>query len=103
MWHTFPCCLYVTCPSKCSIHLEGGEYCGVIYDEGGCSGWSKSSLGSSKYWPTTAVFSGFFLTIKSPIYFRDFKVLQSILGTLMIAGMDKSEEVTGCSLYFSLS
>ena len=35
----------------------------------------------------------------TPIYFRGFKILQSILGALMIAGMNKSEEVilTGCS------
>ena len=39
----------------------------------------------------------------TPIYFRGFKILQSILGTLMIAEMDKSEDVTltgclGCNL-----
>ncbi len=38
------------------VHLEGGGWC---YNEDDCVARSKTSLGSSKFWPENATFYGF--------------------------------------------
>ena len=38
------------------VHLEGGGWC---YDESYCLARSRTSLGSSHFWPATTSFEGF--------------------------------------------
>ncbi len=42
--------------TKWIVHLEGGGWC---YNEDDCVSRSKTSLGSSKFWPENATFAGF--------------------------------------------